>query len=261
MERVDAKVGPAAACANSSCPDAAMVPTVMLFGKSFPQFCPACGEASLQEERERERRSLVDGLWARSGVTPRMRGWTLESSPCEPDAIEQVRSWLNEYRRGSHRDLFLYGPVGRGKTGLAFGVVRELVLGDPPVAARLVNWRNLLSEMQQSFDGGRRITTEPLYGLSVLALDDIGSEPPTDWRRDELATLIEHRYQRLLPTVFTSNYDLLALRQRWGRDDEVIGARITSRIAHEAKRVEVRGERDQRTVGGGSGAAVVRPSA
>jgi len=85
------------------------------------------------------------------------------------------------------------------------------------VSSRFVIWRNLLAEMTESFDSARRVTTEPLRRLPVLVLDDIGAEPPTDWRRDELATLIEERYQRRLPTIYTSNYDLVGLRLRFGR--------------------------------------------
>jgi DNA replication protein DnaC len=69
-----------------------------------------------------------------------------------------------------------------------------------------------------------------LYEASVLVLDDLGAERPTDWARDAIAALVQYRHTRDLPTVVTSNYAPAALVKRLGHDDPMIGQRIVSRL-------------------------------
>lgn len=233
-------------CANPSCPDQATTPTMRLFDHDIPTLCPRCLIDSEETERVRERQDRLELLMGRSGRTKRMACWSLASYPADGAAmVQRARTWLAAYRVGQRPNLFVYGPAGRGKTGLAWGIVRELIEADL-VDARLVNWRDLLQRMQESFDEfGPRLTTDEIRRTQVLCLDDIGSETPTDWRRSELATLIEARYQEMLPTIFTSNYGLRELGDRLGRDDPQLGERLVSRIADGALTLNVAG-RDRR---------------
>jgi DNA replication protein DnaC len=49
-------------------------------------------------------------------------------------------------------------------------------------------------------------------------IDDIGAEAITDWRRDVFFRIVDHRHDRMLPTIFTSNFteDDLAREKRLG---------------------------------------------
>jgi hypothetical protein len=238
-------------CRNEGCPHGRPpVEAYVLYGNTFPNYCGDCARAMRVEEEARARREAVEELVGRSGVTPLLRGWSLASSPAGA-SVGVARSWLEGWVAGGRSNLVLFGPVGTGKTGLAWGIVRELIERHL-VPARFANWRDLLSEMQRSFDAhGSRLTTTHLQTAPVVCLDDLGAEQQTDWRRDELATLIERRHQHRLATIFTTNYDLKQLARRLGHDDLVVGKRLVSRINEGAVRHEVTGpDRRAGTSGG-----------
>ena len=59
--------------------------------------------------------------------------------------------------------------------------------------------------------------------IDILVLDDLGSEKPSDWVREQLFVLINARYEAELPTIITSNYGTADLVDR-------LGQRIVSRL-------------------------------
>jgi DNA replication protein DnaC len=86
-------------------------------------------------------------------------------------------------------------------------------------------------------DGGAPIRR--LYESSLLVLDDLGAERPTDWTRDAIHALVQHRHSRDLPTIVTSNYAPSALARRLGHDDPLIGKRIVSRLTENCVKVKL----------------------
>ena len=77
-----------------------------------------------------------------------------------------------------------------------------------------------------------------LYESSLLVLDDLGAERPTDWTRDAIHALVQHRHVSDRPTIVTSNYAPSALARRLGHDDPLIGKRIVSRLTENCIKVE-----------------------
>jgi DNA replication protein DnaC len=123
-------------------------------------------------------------------------------------------------------------------------ITRELVFG-AGVLCYVINWRDLLNAIAAGFEERETTSTRQrlsdLFNVPVLTLDDIGAEQATDWRRDQLATLIEERYGRQLPMLVTSNYSLPELGRRLGHDDPVVGQRLVSRLRENAMGVEIGG--------------------
>lgn len=218
------------------------VPSVELFGSVFPMMCDECRVTAEQAEAWAQREEHVATLIERTRVGARMKSWSLETYPDDKigtAARAAGEKWLAGYRAGSTAGLNIWGPVGSGKTGLAWGLVRALIEEDL-VEANLVNFRDLLAEIRASFQNKVRGDVW-VKRVRVLFLDDLGAERPTDWALDELATLIEWRYQRELPTCSTSNYTASELAARLGRDDVVVGQRIVSRLTDGAVSLKVDG--------------------
>jgi DNA replication protein DnaC len=203
----------------------------------IPYVCADCEAEAEARRQEEERDGLVRWLMASSGVTPRMAEWSLDSYPRDMHgrrAARVARAWLEGYRAGRGDNLILHGRVGSGKTGLAWGVARDLIERDQ-TEVLLLNFRELLQEMRDAFRAGRRpAVTARAARVPVLVLDDLGAERVTDWSREELASLVERRYGAGLPTIVTTNYDLDELVERLGHDDSVVGERIASRLAEDA---------------------------
>jgi DNA replication protein DnaC/primosomal protein DnaI len=51
-------------------------------------------------------------------------------------------------------------------------------------------------------------------GCDLLVLDDLGKGKQTEWSVALLYRLVNRRYEDMLPTVYTSQYDLEALQER-----------------------------------------------
>jgi DNA replication protein DnaC len=219
---------------------------LVVLGEPFP-FVIQCDECFAREEAEAHEK-LVHDLLAVSRVPLRMRGWSLATYPRDRSShepLERALRWLDGYRGGERRNLFLFGRVGTGKTGLAWGILRALIEEGTP--GLLIPLRDLLWELRRSFSTGAPCDTSArAQRVPVLVLDDLGAERPTDYARDELAVIVERRYGAERPTIVTSNYDPDAIAERLGHDDPVIGERIVSRLTDGAMQIRIGGP-DRRT--------------
>ena len=111
--------------------------------------------------------------------------------------------------------LFLRGGYGCGKTHLAAAIANECVtLGVPTL---FLTVPDLLDALRMSFDS-EDVTFEERFeqirDAPLLVLDDFGTQSGTDWAREKLSQLLNHRYVNRLPTVITTN---LALEEIDGR--------------------------------------------
>jgi DNA replication protein DnaC len=154
-----------------------------------------------------------------------------------PKQLQKHVLAMKENRRG----LYIHGTVGAGKTHLMYaigkgfeenGVVRSGVLA--------YNCTDLLRQIREDFNQSdpysRKNTLENLLDFrGLLMIDDIGSEKVSDWVLETFYTIVNKRYEAMLPTVFTSNLEIHELAER-------IGDRTVSRIVESCDVFEVTGE-------------------
>lgn len=110
--------------------------------------------------------------------------------------------------------LYLYGPMGVGKSRIAGAIAQELAKCDIDVL--MVYVPDFLLEVKDAI-GSKTETVEnkldSLRTASVLILDDIGAETLTVWTRDEVIGPILQRRMERLPIIYTSNLTVNELRQ------------------------------------------------
>lgn len=132
------------------------------------------------------------------------------------EALSVSRRYVDgflEIETGRFREtgLLFTGRPGAGKTHLAVGVLTELV-ESYRVHGRFADFSSLLHQIQATFDpssaDSKHAILDPLIEAEVLVLDELGAQEPTPWVRDILYLIINQRYQRRLPTIFTTNYRL-----------------------------------------------------
>ncbi len=164
--------------------------------------------AAVAARAEAEMRSADEAAMAclmrRAGVTPERRAALRREDRDRWEAIASGRS----------RGLYVHGPVGTGKTWLAMGVVAAAVSCGR--SARIATEARLLGEVKDSFGDGEdhRALLRRLRECDLLAVDDMGKEPPTDWALATLFDVIDARWSAGLPTIVTSQLDRAQLAAR-----------------------------------------------
>ncbi len=117
--------------------------------------------------------------------------------------------WPQQFQPGKaeNRGMVLHGDVGRGKTHLMVGMLRELVF-TAGVTVRFVEFSHLLSEIKSGFDAGRGASEllDPLVSVEVLAIDELGKGRNTEFEQTVIDELVSRRYNAMAPILATTNY-------------------------------------------------------
>lgn len=217
----------------ASCGDTGTVPAEPAGFPAGPCSCPA-GQAERERERAAAELAARETYWD-DRVPFRFRRYRLAGAT-DAAAVAAVRAWCDGLPAGAGRNLYLGGPVGTGKTGLAVGALR--VVHESGARRYLFCGVPALLDAMRARGREAAGAEDPMtaaVAASVLVLDDLGAERPTDWVAERLYVLVNARYEKQLPTVVTTNLAPDELR-------EAVGARVVSRLVEDCELVLVGGK-------------------
>ncbi len=206
---------------------------------------PECEQKNERREWERMRRDArVESLLEKSGLSRRFRRYTFANfkpyvSQGAAKAVERVEDYLARWdeNREAGKGLYLCGDVGTGKTHLAVAILNELVR-KKRVPSLFVTVPELLDNLRETYNKpGRNLDEwmDAVQNAEFLVLDDLGSERPTEWVRERIFVIVNHRYREALPTIFTSNIGPKDLATQ-------LGERTASRIIAMCEWIDLEGE-------------------
>ncbi len=151
------------------------------------------------------------------------------------DTEDEWQAWE---ARDAIRSWFFYGPYGVGKTGLAVAYLRRWLSYADGEAALFITVPTLLDRIRETY-GPHAVSSERelidlVKTVHLLVLDDLGAERVTDWVAEKLFTIINHRHDEDLETIFTSNLSIDELAAH-------IGERTTWRIVEMCEVLKIDG--------------------
>ena len=196
-----------------------------------------CKRAELEEKRQRmllERSQLAD---LQHFTFDR---WELKFTGAPPldspdAAYHTALMYMETLSLDSKPWLFFYGQKGTGKTHLAAAIGNARLQRGQPAIFMVVP--DLLDHLRATFSPNSDATYDELFenlrNTPLLILDDLGTQTATPWAREKLYQLINHRYNRRLPTVITMNMESEEIDPRlWSRIND---RELTTRCEVRAK--------------------------
>ena len=150
----------------------------------------------------------------------------------DKDAYQKCLNYAEHYNDSERNCLLIVGGYGSGKTHLVASIANKLM--DNGVPCLFDTFDGHLNKLKMEFSGGKSVYLEQMKNIDMLVLDDIGKEKETDWSRSIMFTVINYRYEHMLPIMMTTNLNSDALKA-------YLGGAVWSRLCEMCMGIQTRG--------------------
>lgn len=201
-------------------------------------------EKELAEEQEL-RKHKIESILGKSGIKKRYLSRTIDSFSVTAEnkrsfevATDYIKNFREYFTQG--KGLYLEGPCGTGKTHLAIAIALAIINTGVPVICKTSI--DILGDIKRCYERNSEVTEEEVLEayktVDLLIIDDLGKEQVTEWSVPVLYSILNERYEALLPTIITTNYNTTALAEKLSaKGDAETATAIISRFVESSKRV------------------------
>lgn len=201
-------------------------------------------EKELAEEQEL-RKQKIESILGKSGIKKRYLSRTIDSFSVTAEnkrSFEVATDYIKNFREyfAQGKGLYLEGPCGTGKTHLAIAIALAIINTGVPVICKTSI--DILGDIKRCYERNSEVTEEEVLEayktVDLLIIDDLGKEQVTEWSVPVLYSILNERYEALLPTIITTNYNTTALAEKLSaKGDAETATAIISRFVESSKRV------------------------
>jgi len=201
-------------------------------------------EKELAEEQEL-RKQKIESILGKSGIKKRYLSRTIDSFSVTAEnkrSFEVATDYIKNFREyfAQGKGLYLEGPCGTGKTHLAIAIALAIINTGVPVICKTSI--DILGDIKRCYEHNSEVTEEEVLEayktVDLLIIDDLGKEQVTEWSVPVLYSILNERYEALLPTIITTNYNTTALAEKLSaKGDTETATAIISRFVESSKRV------------------------
>ena len=212
-------------------------------------------EAKIREAQNFAKKREIEKLFSISNLGERFSKSTFESfldRNGSETAYKVAVKYVKTFKEWNGESLMLWGEPGNGKTPLAAAIVNELSKKGYIVVFQSVP--ELLQRIRSTFNSeNKENETQIMRALlecDLLILDDIGAEKTTEWVEEKLFNIIDGRYRKELPTLYTSNLEPKELKNQVGKlsYDRMVETSLTVKNEAASYRREIAKQRLQRFI-------------
>lgn len=164
------------------------------------------------EENEKASRRIVSESNERAHIPSRFKDTLFSGLDCK--YTEEFRHFSVE--ENNDKILLVAGPCGTGKTSVLCASLHERALSGLPcglyMSDRLLT-QNIRTSRSFAAKESETAFYERLGSVSFLCLDEVGTSEDLELERHFLRTIIAIRYDNILPTVLSTNYNFKAFKE------------------------------------------------
>lgn len=196
------------------CPERCDCEKAADYWRKIDEMTKAEDELRKEEKRKSELREKAERLLGECGIKKRFQQRTFERFRCDTaertSAYIAAKSYADNfvYHRKNGEGLYIEGTNGTGKTHLAAAIALQLISQGTPVICKTAG--DMLGDIKRAFsqpDVKEHEVLEVYKRADLLILDDLGKEQCSDWSISTLYGIINDRYEDMMPTIVTTNYN------------------------------------------------------
>lgn len=173
----------------------------------FKRMC-RCDREKEEKEKERDRIDRINQLKSICFMSSTQWKYRFDNYTGEMNtSLVVAKNYVKHFKQMMEDNigLLFYGNVGSGKTFLACSIANAII-EEYEIGVKIRNFAEIINDISSGgfeFDKNRYI--DQLVRTPLLILDDLGMERETSYAKEQVYNIVNARYLKQKPTIFTTN--------------------------------------------------------